>query len=58
MDDGRIDVSTDHSESYTFAEIGNAGALPLFIVMLLYNFHTQSKPDDSGLTHCNTVALP
>jgi len=35
MDDGGIDVSTDHGDRYTCAHKENAVALPVFIVRLL-----------------------
>jgi hypothetical protein len=35
MGDGRINVSTDHGESYTCAKKESAVALPVFIVRLM-----------------------
>ena len=43
MDVGRIDVSTDHGESYTCAEKESAVTLPMFIVRLLLITPTQSE---------------
>ena len=53
LDDGRIDVSTDHVKSYTCAHKESAAAVLLFTDM-----HIQSKPDVTGLRHWNTVDLP
>jgi len=50
MDDGRIDVPTDHGESYTCAERKRERecSCPTCVYSeVVYNIHTRSKPDVS-----------
>ena len=62
MEDGRINITTDHGESCTCAERErererereSAVDVPVFIVRLLCITYTRSKPDASGLRHCST----
>ena len=54
MDDGLINVSTDHGESYTYAQKETAVALPVFIVRLSYVTSTHTAipmfPDRDTVT--------
>jgi hypothetical protein len=59
VDDGRIGVSTDRVGSYTCAERERERVCvcscltSVYSHAVLYNIHTKSKPDVSGLRHYN-----
>jgi predicted ABC-class ATPase len=59
MEDGRININTDHGESCTCAERERERVstvdVPVFIVRLLCitDTHTHSKTGVSGLRHCS-----
>ena len=57
MDGDRNDVSADHGESYKCAERQCGCLTCVYSQVVVYNIHTQSKPDVSGLRHSNTVDL-